>query len=110
MLRQRLGDAGHSTEKFEVDGFFKGQKVVISKDIDIPKGSIRAPPTLLSDQLVQAYFQEYHLLFPVLHRLSFLGLYQKLVNDDGAAASTLRDHEVAQLFLVFATAHQHLEV
>lgn len=110
MLKQRIGDSGKSTDEFDVDPFFRGQKIPAIMEVDVPQGSIRAPPTLLSDQLLQCYFQEYHQLFPILHRPTFLGLYKKLVNDDGAAASTLSDHEVAQLFLVFATAHQQIEV
>lgn len=60
----------------------------------------------MSDHLLQSYFQEYHPLFPVLHRPTFLASYEKLVSGDGSQVNTLPHHSVAQLFLVFAIAQQ----
>ncbi|PWW78272.1 hypothetical protein C7212DRAFT_25197, partial [Tuber magnatum] len=67
----------------------------------------KTPPRLLSDHLLVSYFQEYHPLFPVLHRPTFLASYKKLVSGDGSEANTLPHHSVAQLFLVFAIAQRN---
>ncbi|KAL8737405.1 MAG: hypothetical protein Q9181_001712 [Wetmoreana brouardii] len=72
-----------------------------------PKGSpvksttTKAPPRLVSDQMVNIFFQEWAPLFPVLHRPTFLKLYTEYV----AEPEGLRDqHSVAQLNLVFGIA------
>lgn len=63
----------------------------------------RAPPRLLSDQLVNIFFQEWAPIFPVLHRPTFLHLYE----DFTAAPESMSDKKsLAQLHLVFAIAAQ----
>ncbi|KAF1983926.1 hypothetical protein K402DRAFT_337549 [Aulographum hederae CBS 113979] len=60
-----------------------------------------APPRMLSDQLVNIFFQEWAPLFPVLHRPTFLVLYEQYV----AAPGAIRDlKSIAQLNLVFGIA------
>lgn len=61
----------------------------------------KAPPRLVSDQLINVYFQEWAPLFPVLHRPTFLGLYEKYVADSDQITDKA---EVAQLNLVFGIA------
>ena len=61
----------------------------------------KIPPRLVSDQLINVFFQEWAPLFPVLHRPTFLGLYEKYVTD----SDTVTDKaEIAQLNLVFGIA------
>jgi hypothetical protein len=61
----------------------------------------KAPPRLVSDQLINVYFQEWAPLFPILHRPTFLGLYEKYVADSDQITDKA---EVAQLNLVFGIA------
>ncbi|WPH02549.1 Hypothetical protein R9X50_00541400 [Acrodontium crateriforme] len=61
----------------------------------------KAPPRLVSDQLINIYFQEWAPLFPVLHRPAFLGLYKKYVSD---SESITDKAAIAQLNLVFGIA------
>ncbi|KAL9592521.1 MAG: hypothetical protein Q9179_006636 [Wetmoreana sp. 5 TL-2023] len=72
-----------------------------------PKGSparstiAKAPPRLVSDQMVNIFFQEWAPLFPVLHRPTFLKLYTEYI----AEPEVLKDqHSIAQLNLVFGIA------
>ena len=61
----------------------------------------KAPPRLVSDQLINVYFQEWAPLFPILHRPTFLGLYETYVADFDQVADKA---EIAQLNLVFGIA------
>lgn len=63
----------------------------------------QAPARLVSDQLINIFFQEWAPLFPVLHRPSFLGLYEEYVS----CPEAMEDKpSIAQLNLVFAIAAQ----
>lgn len=61
----------------------------------------KAPPRLVSDQLVNIFFQEWAPLFPVLHRPTFLTLYEKYISDYDSVTDKA---EIAQLNLVFGIA------
>ena len=63
--------------------------------------TFKAPPRLVSDQLINVFFQEWAPLFPVLHRPTFLGLYEKYVSDSDSITDKA---EIAQLNLVFGVA------
>jgi len=59
------------------------------------------PPREIADHLVNVFFQEWAPLFPVLHRSTFLSMYERLMcENDGVADLT----EIAQLYLVFGIA------
>ncbi|KAH0611070.1 uncharacterized protein H6S33_011497 [Morchella sextelata] len=109
LFKRKLQD---SCADFRSDTFFRGQTLV-KPSADAPlnrqPNSIKAPPRLLSDHLLVSYFQEYHPLFPVLHRPTFLASYEILVSGDGSTATSLPNHAIAQLFLVFAIALQQSE-
>lgn len=67
----------------------------------------QVPPRLVSDQLINIFFQEWSPLFPVLHRPTFLALYGDFV----ASPETMEDQKsIAQLNLVFGIAAQSSEV
>ncbi|KAB2577295.1 hypothetical protein BFW01_g8565 [Lasiodiplodia theobromae] len=68
---------------------------------DTSSVSFKAPPRLVSDQLINIFFQEWAPLFPVLHRPAFLALYDEFVN----SSEPLSDKKaLAQLNLVFGIA------
>lgn len=60
-----------------------------------------APPRLVSDQMVNIFFQEWAPLFPIVHRPTFLTLYEKYTS---APESVTDKAELAQLHLVFGLA------
>ncbi|KAF3080750.1 hypothetical protein TWF102_002106 [Orbilia oligospora] len=72
--------------------------------------AVKPPPRMISDLLVTAFFQEYHPLFPVLHRPKFLSIYENLINCEQESPEYPREyHEIAQLFLVFSIASSQSE-
>lgn len=63
----------------------------------------QAPARLVSDQLINIFFQEWAPLFPILHRPGFLDLYEEYVS----CPEAMEDKpSLAQLNLVFAIAAQ----
>ena len=66
-----------------------------------PPSSMRMPPRLFSDKCVNVYFQEWAPLFPVLHKPTFLRVYEEFVADPDKVKS---NHKLAQLYLVFGIA------
>jgi hypothetical protein len=62
---------------------------------------MKIPPRLFSDRCVNVYFQEWAPLFPVLHKPTFLGIYEEFVAD---AEKLKSHHKIAQLYLVFSIA------
>ena len=53
---------------------------------------------MVSDQLINVFFQEWAPLFPVLHRPTFLDIYEEYVADPEGVQD---HHAVAQLYLIF---------
>ncbi|KAJ4364937.1 DNA-binding transcription factor cat8 [Ascochyta clinopodiicola] len=63
--------------------------------------SFRVPPRLVSDQMINIFFQEWAPLFPVLHRPTFLALYEQYVS----APEEIHDKKsIAKLNLCFGIA------
>lgn len=62
---------------------------------------MRVPPRLFSDRCVNVYFQEWAPLFPVLHKPTFLRIYEEFISDPEKMKS---NHKIAQVYLVFAIA------
>ncbi|KAK1754489.1 putative transcriptional activator protein acu-15 protein [Echria macrotheca] len=63
--------------------------------------SMRVPPRLFSDRCVNVFFQEWAPLFPVLHKPTFLRVYEEFVADPEKVKN---NHKLAQLYLVFSIA------
>ena len=66
-----------------------------------PKGSSKIPPRILSDQYINIFFQEWAPLLPVLHRPTFLRVYEQYLAEPGAGKWQGNKQAVAQLFLIF---------
>lgn len=56
---------------------------------------------MVSDKAITCFFQEFAHIFPVLHRPTFLSLYEEFVNDPEAMTDK---KALAQLNLVFGIA------
>jgi hypothetical protein len=63
--------------------------------------SFKAPPRLVSDQMINIFFQEWAPLFPVLHRPTFLSLYEQYVSSPDTMVGK---KSITQLNLVFGIA------
>ena len=60
-----------------------------------------APPRIFSDRCVNIFFQEWAPLFPILHKPTFLRLYEEYVSQPSDMTDA---HKLAQLHLVFSIA------
>ncbi|KFA47114.1 hypothetical protein S40293_08697 [Stachybotrys chartarum IBT 40293] len=68
---------------------------------ETPAQPLRPPPRMFSDRCVNVYFQEWAPLFPILHKPTFLRVYEEFVADPEKVKS---NHKLAQLYLVFSIA------
>ncbi|KAK0735650.1 fungal-specific transcription factor domain-containing protein [Apiosordaria backusii] len=66
-----------------------------------PSPNMRIPPRLFTDRCVNVYFQEWSPLFPVLHKPTFLRVYEEFVADPDKIKN---NYKLAQLYLVFGIA------
>lgn len=100
-FKQRAQETGKSCSDINSNAFFgTGTK---SSPSHLPNHAVsfKAPPRLVSDQMINIFFQEWAPLFPVLHRPTFLSLYEQYV----AGPETVVDKKsIAKLNLVFGIA------
>lgn len=75
-----------------------------ARSSNTPTKSSPIPPRLLSDQYINLFFQEWQPLLPVLHRQTFLRLYEQFLADPEAHSLQANKLAVAQLFLIFEIA------
>lgn len=74
---------------------------------DAAASSLKVPPRMVSDQMINIFLQEWAPLFPVLHRPTVLKLYANYVT---CPKSVKDKHSIAQLNLVFGIAALSAEV
>ncbi|PKY08914.1 acetate regulatory DNA binding protein FacB [Aspergillus campestris IBT 28561] len=63
--------------------------------------AIQTAPRLVSDQLINIFFQEWAPLYPVVHRPTILKAYEQYLSTDSLQGGK---HDLAQLNLIFGTA------
>ncbi|KAL8669196.1 MAG: hypothetical protein Q9168_006208 [Polycauliona sp. 1 TL-2023] len=104
-FKAKVKESGKQCQDFGTDIFFASSKTPATSSDGSPAESDtpRAPPRLLSDQLINIFFQEWAPLFPVLHRPTFLNVYTQYVADPEGFKD---QHSIAQLNLVFCIAAQ----
>ncbi|KXL51287.1 hypothetical protein M433DRAFT_60738 [Acidomyces richmondensis BFW] len=102
-FKHRVQEGGRSTIDIKTDHLLSSSLRRLSNTPSGPASPVvfKAPPRLVSDQLVNIFFQEWAPLFPVLHRPTFLSLYEKYVADADAVTDKTA---IAQLNLVFGIA------
>jgi len=102
-FKHKVQESGRSTADVSTDLLLASSLTKGSDASPTPASPVvwKAPPRLVSDQLVNIFFQEWAPLFPVLHRPTFLDLYEKYVADPEAVTDKTA---VAQLNLVFGIA------
>ncbi|KAI2625817.1 fungal-specific transcription factor domain-containing protein [Hypoxylon sp. NC1633] len=99
-FKRKLQENGKPCSDFNPEAFLhiQGCYPLVAKQ---PAQSMRVPPRLFSDRCVNIYFQEWAPLFPVLHKPTFLRLYEEFVAD---SEKVKNNHKLAQLYLVFSIA------
>lgn len=100
-FKRRIQESGKSLSGFNTEAFLniQGDTTPIAQ-LSGPKAST-APPRMFSDRCVNVFFQEWAPLFPVLHKPTFLRLYEEYVSNPEQVTDS---HKLAQLHLVFAIA------
>ncbi|KAI0376012.1 fungal-specific transcription factor domain-containing protein [Hypomontagnella monticulosa] len=99
-FKRKFQENGKPCSDFNPEAFLhiQGCYPLVAKP---PAQSMKVPPRLFSDRCVNIYFQEWAPLFPVLHKPTFLRLYEEFVAD---SEKVKNNHKVAQLYLVFSIA------
>jgi len=98
-FKRKMQESGKSCSEFNPEAFLhiQGCYPLSTKQSQ----TLKVPPRLFSDKCVNVYFQEWAPLFPVLHRPTFLSVYEEFVGDPEKIKNS---HKLAQLYLVFSIA------
>ncbi|KAJ6120770.1 hypothetical protein N7523_005050 [Penicillium sp. IBT 18751x] len=67
-----------------------------------PQQVMKTPPRLVSDQLINIFFQEWAPLYPVVHRPTILKAYEQFLNNTDSLKKDV--HAMAQLNMIFGIA------
>ncbi|KAF7542638.1 hypothetical protein G7Z17_g11397 [Cylindrodendrum hubeiense] len=94
-FKRKIQEAGKPTTDFNPEAFLHIQGC---ESLGPKSSDVRIPPRLFSDRCVNVYFQEWAPLFPILHKPTFLHVYEEFVADPEKVKS---NHKLAQLYLVF---------
>ncbi|KAK9415676.1 putative Transcriptional activator protein acu-15 [Seiridium unicorne] len=99
-FKRKIQENGKSCSDFNPEAFLhiQGCYPLVTQS---PTSSMKIPPRLFTDRCVNIYFQEWAPLFPVLHKPTFLRIYEEFVAD---AEKLKSHHKIAQLYLVFSIA------
>lgn len=108
VFREKVQESGKPCGEFEAAAFFAGKKKeTTSAEKMSTSVASRLPPRLVSDQMINIFFQEWAPLFPVVNRSTVLSLYTEYV----ANTHSVKDkHAIAQLNLIFGIAALSAEV
>ncbi|KZM22061.1 DNA-binding transcription factor cat8 [Ascochyta rabiei] len=100
-FKQRAQETGRLSMDVGSNAFFG---IGVNASVSVPSKrtvTFRAPPRLVSDQMINIFFQEWAPLFPVLHRPTFLALYEEYVS----SPENVQDKKsIAKLNLCFGIA------
>jgi hypothetical protein len=104
-FKSKVQESGRSIGNLDTKVFFNTTGSAIAP----PSAPVTfvAPPRLVSDQMINVFFQEWAPLFPIFHRPTFLQLYADYVTDPGSITDR---QSLAQLNLVFGLAALSSEV
>jgi hypothetical protein len=101
-FKLKFQECGRATGDIDTSSFFNSQSRSTGSTRQ-PSPHWKAPPRMLSDQLVNIFFQEWAPIFPVLHRPAFLHTYENYVASSGMTTDA---KVLVQLHLVFDIASQ----
>ncbi|RGP59378.1 transcriptional activator acu-15 [Fusarium longipes] len=104
-FKRKVQETGKSSTDFNTEAFLHVQGCKPLGHMP-PEQALIAPPRLFSDRCVNVYFQEWAPLFPILHKPTFLHVYEEFVADPEKVKS---NHKLAQLYLVFNIAGLSLD-
>lgn len=99
-VKRKLQESGKSCPDFNPEAFLHIQGCP-PLTTNSTENCARIPPRLFTDRCVNVYFQEWAPLFPVLHKPTFLRVYEEFIADPEKIKS---NHKLAQVYLVFSIA------
>ncbi|KAJ5664416.1 Transcription factor [Penicillium longicatenatum] len=99
VLTDNIMSQGKSATKLSTNELTKLSPPVSRGMLNQP---IRTPPRLVSDQLINIFFQEWAPLYPVVHRPTILKAYEQYLNGSDSLKNDI--HMMAQLNLIFGIA------
>ncbi|KAJ9614270.1 DNA-binding transcription factor cat8 [Cladophialophora chaetospira] len=94
---QEVQEAGRQTTGISLSGL---QKAIQPARRTFTQGP-KVPPRILSDQYINLFFQEWQPLMPVLHRPTFLHVYEQYLANPESGHWQNNKQAYAQLFLIF---------
>ncbi|TGO81303.1 hypothetical protein BPOR_1217g00020 [Botrytis porri] len=100
ICKRKIQDSGKSSVGFDTETFLNPQNESTSLSTITPAPNF-VPPRLFSDKCVNVFFQEWAPLFPIIHKHSFLPLYEEYSSNPHQVKD---QHKLAQLHLVFSIA------
>ncbi|KAL8915048.1 MAG: hypothetical protein Q9171_000488 [Xanthocarpia ochracea] len=108
ILKVKVKESGKQCPHFGTETFFASGKTPMtsSEAFSARPTEAKTAPRLVSDQMINIFFQEWAPLFPILHRPTFLNIYTQYVADPEGCKD---QHSIAQLNLVFCIAAQSLD-
>jgi hypothetical protein len=108
ICKAKVLESGKPCGDFETGAFFAAKKKenTSAKKLSA-SGASRLPPRLVSDQMINIFFQEWAPLFPVVNRPTVLNLYTEYVANPHGVKDK---HAIAQLNLIFGIAAVSAEV
>ncbi|KAL4958785.1 C6 transcription factor FacB/Cat8 [Aspergillus stella-maris] len=99
VFTNKLADQGRLAPETSIKALTASPTPVSHSRID---RTLKTAPRLVSDQLINIFFQEWAPLYPVVHRPTILKAYEQYLSNSESFQGN--KHEVAQLNLIFAVA------
>ncbi|KAH6683036.1 fungal-specific transcription factor domain-containing protein [Halenospora varia] len=100
-FKRRIQENGKSLAGFNTEAFLNIQGDTTSLSQTTTPNSSTIPPRMFADKCVNVFFQEWAPLFPVLHKPSFLRVYEDYMSSPEQLTDS---HKLSQLHLVFGIA------
>ncbi|OBT59366.1 hypothetical protein VE04_00474 [Pseudogymnoascus sp. 24MN13] len=98
-FKRKLRDSGKSCSGYNLGTFLAPREEFVPRRSS-PDGP-NIPPRMFSDRCINIFWQEHAPLFPVLHKPTFLRLYEEYIADP---EQMVDDQKLAELHLVFSIA------
>ncbi|KFY35122.1 hypothetical protein V494_06187 [Pseudogymnoascus sp. VKM F-4513 (FW-928)] len=98
-FKLKLRDSGKSCSGYDLGAFLAPREESVSRRSSSSGPNI--PPRMFSDRCINIFWQEHAPLFPVLHKPTFLRLYEEYIADP---EQMVDDQKLAELHLVFSIA------